>query len=90
MARDIVDSVAVAAFPRGRNAERFRPIDMRKVARPIARIAARPFFRERFHYFLRSYRDFIDSNADGVVNRVGHGGHDGQKWTLTDFLENIY
>src|SRR6267378_5837153 len=86
MARDIVDSVAVAAFPRGRNAEHFRPIDMRKVARPIARIAARPFFRERFHYFLRSYRDFIDSNADGVVNRVGHGGHDGQKWTLTDFL----
>src|SRR6267142_1164286 len=86
MARDIVDGVAIAAFPRRRNAECFRPIDMRKVARTVARITACFLFRQRFHYFFRSYRDFVNSNADGVVNSVGHGGHDGQKRTLADFL----
>src|SRR5882757_7978979 len=56
-AGNVVHRVAVATFPRRRDAQCLRPIDMREMARSITRVTSRFLFRKRLHDFFRSDGD---------------------------------
>src|SRR6266851_4156445 len=83
---NIVHRVAVAPFPRWRDAQSLRPIDIRKMARSKTRVTSRFLFGKSFHDFFRSDGNFINPHSDGIINGVGHGRHDRQERALTDFL----
>src|ERR1700719_5297567 len=65
----VVHRVAVAPLPWRRHAQSLGPIDVRKMVRSKARLTSCFFFGERFHDFLRSGGDFINSHSDRIVDR---------------------
>src|SRR5260370_30812915 len=81
---NIIHRVAVATFPWRRNAQSFRPIDVREMDWSKTRVASRFLFGEGFHDFFRSDGDFIDPHTDSVVDGVGNRRHDRQKRALTN------
>src|SRR5438552_8232480 len=81
--------MAVAPFPWRRNAQGFRPMDMRKIGRSKTRVTSRFLFGKGFQNFFRSDGNLINPHTDGVVDGVGDCGHDREKRTLTDFFRSI-
>src|SRR5713101_4483865 len=61
---NLVHRAAIAAFPWRRNAERFRPMDMREMAGSEARLMAGFLFGERLQDFFRCDGNFINPDSD--------------------------
>src|SRR5260370_15902628 len=66
-AGNVVHRVAVAPFPRRRDAQSLRPIYMREMARSKTRVTSRFLFRKRLHDFFRSDGAFSDAHSDRIV-----------------------
>src|SRR5713101_1602515 len=63
---NLIHRAAIAAFPWRRNAERFRPMDMREMAGSEARLTAGFLFGERLHDFFRRDGNFINPDSHGI------------------------
>src|SRR2546421_11431577 len=85
-AGNVVYRVAVAPFPRRRDAQCLGPMDVREMARSKTRVTSRFLFGKRLHDFFRSDGDFINPHPDGIVDGVRDRGHDRQARALADFF----
>src|SRR5678815_4758600 len=65
------------------DSQRIRPVNRWYRIWTITTNSSLLFLTKRFEYFLRCDWYFINSDADCVINGVGHGRRDGQKRSLT-------
>ena len=81
-----IGSMAISAFPRRRNTERFWPRDFWKVSGAEARRASCLLFGQRPQYFFRCDGHFVDPDAHRIVDCIGHGRNDREQRTLSTLL----
>src|SRR5437016_9032753 len=82
----LLDLLAVAAFPRRRHDERLRVGDRREVLGAYPRFFTFAFLLQRLENLVRRNGEFVDTHADGVVDRIRHRRHDRQQRALPGFL----